>query len=400
MSNGWQSRIIGYDQKPASQFLANAKNWRLHPKHQQDALEGVLDEVGWVQNVIENVRTGNLIDGHLRISLALRKGDDTPIPVTLVDLDEAEEAKVLATLDPIAALATADSATLDELLREVDTERAALQQLLSDLAAAHGLHDAPAPGNGGDDFDTTPDETQTRVQRGDLWACGRHRILCGDSANADDVARLMDGERVPTLIFDPPWDIEVNPMCGYESVLVFTDGRRAGDAIRLYGPPTWLFTWDCVSCWYTPNRPLQRAKYCLWYGAIELYNFDGWHYGDAGEARTVWNTRGTYRFTPDPRGKHLADVFSQPITKLHADSEHAHSKPIDWIALLLANCTRGDLFDPFLGSGTTLIAAERIGRRCYGIEIEPRYCDVILRRWEAETGQTATLIERTEIVGA
>ncbi|MBK5239519.1 MAG: hypothetical protein JJE28_10500, partial [Actinomycetales bacterium] len=96
----WQNRIIGEGEEAPDQLMANAKNWRIHPKAQQDALAGVLNEVGWVQRVIVNQRNQALIDGHLRVSLALQRNEPT-IPVTYVDLDEAEEALILATLDPL-----------------------------------------------------------------------------------------------------------------------------------------------------------------------------------------------------------------------------------------------------------------------------------------------------------
>ena len=114
----WKNRIIGQGEKPASQFLANDKNWRLHPQAQREALHGALNEVGWVAPVIENRRTGMLVDGHERVWQALQNGD-AAVPFVAVDLDEAEEAYVLATLDPIGAMAAADAAKLDDLLREV-----------------------------------------------------------------------------------------------------------------------------------------------------------------------------------------------------------------------------------------------------------------------------------------
>jgi len=122
----WQNRIVGHDTKPASWFLANEANWRIHPKNQQDSLGGVLDEVGWVQDVIVNKRTSEewgadqnietLVDGHLRITLALRNGDETPVPVKYVDLSPDEESLVLLTLDPLGAMAASDKAKLDELM--------------------------------------------------------------------------------------------------------------------------------------------------------------------------------------------------------------------------------------------------------------------------------------------
>jgi hypothetical protein len=136
----WQNRITGYGEEAPDQLLANPKNWRIHPKFQQDALAGVLREVGIVQNVIVNQRTGFVVDGHLRVGLALREGQEN-VPITYVDLSEAEEALILATLDPIGAQAATDAAKLDDLLRDVTTGDAGVQAL---LARIHG--DAPDVG--------------------------------------------------------------------------------------------------------------------------------------------------------------------------------------------------------------------------------------------------------------
>ena len=134
----WQNRIVGYGEESPDQLCANPLNFRTHPKNQQDALAGVLSEVGIVQNVIVNRSTGYVIDGHLRISLALRDHQPT-VPVTYVDLTPAEEALILASLDPISAMATADRDKLDELLREVSTSDAAVMQMLSELAEQNGI---------------------------------------------------------------------------------------------------------------------------------------------------------------------------------------------------------------------------------------------------------------------
>jgi hypothetical protein len=136
--NEYQNRIVGHGEKPASEFRAHGKNWRKHPKNQREALHGVLAEVGWVQDVIVNQRTGVMIDGHARVELALKQGSETMVPFIEVDLSESEEALILASLDPISAMATADSEKLDALLRDVSTGDAALQAMLADLADEYG----------------------------------------------------------------------------------------------------------------------------------------------------------------------------------------------------------------------------------------------------------------------
>jgi hypothetical protein len=129
----WRNRIVGHADVPPSGIVANPANWREHPKAQAAALAGVLDEVGVVQSVIVNRQTGRLVDGHLRVSLAVQRKEPT-IPVVYVDLTPAEEALVLATIDPLSAMATTDAGKLDELLREVSSGSDAVMQMLSDLA--------------------------------------------------------------------------------------------------------------------------------------------------------------------------------------------------------------------------------------------------------------------------
>jgi len=119
---------------PAGEFLANPLNWRLHPEFQQDALSGALDEIGWVDEVTVNARTGRVVDGHLRVTLALRSSEKEPVPYREVDLSEEEEALVLATKDPIAALAATDPAQLSATLEMVSTGDAALQQMLDEMS--------------------------------------------------------------------------------------------------------------------------------------------------------------------------------------------------------------------------------------------------------------------------
>ena len=131
--NKYQNRITGSGEEQLDQIMFNPRNWRIHPMNQQNALKGVLEEVGWVQQVIINKRTGNLIDGHLRCQLATREGNTT-IPVTYVDLSEDEEALVLSTLDPIAGMAATDKEKLDDLFRQFNSDNENVQKLIGEIA--------------------------------------------------------------------------------------------------------------------------------------------------------------------------------------------------------------------------------------------------------------------------
>ena len=146
----WQNRIISYGEEPAGSFLANSANWRVHGKNQKDALTGALNDVGWVQDVMVNMRSGDewpedergvqtLIDGHLRVSLALSRDENEPVPVKYVDLTPLEEAEVLATFDPIGAMAEADRVQLESLLQDVQSGEPGVQAMLAELAEREGI---------------------------------------------------------------------------------------------------------------------------------------------------------------------------------------------------------------------------------------------------------------------
>lgn len=137
----WRNRVVGFIEKPANQFTANALNFRRHPNAQRDAFRGLISELGFAGAVLENRRTGNLIDGHLRIEEALSVDENMLIPCVQVDLSEAEEKLLLASYDPISTMATVDTEVLDNLLREISTGNADVQKMLSKLAEDNGLYE-------------------------------------------------------------------------------------------------------------------------------------------------------------------------------------------------------------------------------------------------------------------
>lgn len=138
MANLFVNRIVNYGTKPADQFEANPLNYRTHPQRQRDAVQASLRELGWIGVVVENKRTGRLIDGHERVWQALKNNE--LVPYIEVDLSEEEERLALAIFDPITYMAETDSEILDDLLREVNTGEAALQELLAEMAEDAGLY--------------------------------------------------------------------------------------------------------------------------------------------------------------------------------------------------------------------------------------------------------------------
>ena len=158
-----KNRIIGSGEEPLDGILFNPRNWRIHPLNQQNALKGVLEEVGWVQQVIVNKRTGNLIDGHLRCQLAAREGNTT-IPVVYVDVSEEEEALILSTLDPIAGMAATDKEKLNELFQSFNSDNENVQKLISEIAENNGVLNI-SNDKWADAFEKLPDEDRAPFQQ-------------------------------------------------------------------------------------------------------------------------------------------------------------------------------------------------------------------------------------------
>ena len=201
----WRSRILGSGTEDPTQLLANPRNWRTHPGQQRMALRGSLEIVGWVQQVLVNKTTGHVVDGHARVEEAISRGE-AEVPVLYVELTEEEEALVLATLDPIAAMALPDDARLQELLADVTVDDEGLNALLRDLAPSEAKAGLTDPD------DVPPLGEESNVHPGDLFALGDHRLMCGDSTKAEDVARLMGGAQRGPLVTDPPYGVRADAM--------------------------------------------------------------------------------------------------------------------------------------------------------------------------------------------
>lgn len=144
----WRNRIAGHGEVDAKELAANPKNWRIHPKAQQDALQGVLKKVGWVQDVVVNQRSGFVVDGHARVSLAAAAGEQ--VPVVYVDLSEEEEALILATLDPLSAMAVTDEELFGALAKDLVCDDSALEALIRQTSGDSGEEKSGPAGSEGD----------------------------------------------------------------------------------------------------------------------------------------------------------------------------------------------------------------------------------------------------------
>lgn len=422
----WRNRITRYADVPPDQLLANPKNWRIHPRHQQDALAGIIDEVGFVDPVLVQDGTDTVIDGHLRVSLALRDGVPT-IPVAYVDLDDDESDLVLATFDPITALANADRDNLDALLRNLSAEDESVQRLLADLAEQEGIvFDAPA---GLTDPDAVPEVPKEAVTRpGDVWVLGRHRIGCLDSTNPDAVDLLLNGKAPDFVFADPPYGIDIVDTKGWvggtaaynipfggvknKKGLGTANGSKpfgskgvrgtvgasnmveAGRYAPVIGDDSTRTAIDAFALAYS----LAPSAVHVWWGGNYYANalppsscwivWDKENTGNFADAELAWTNRPT-----------VVRIFRHMWNGLMKDSErgeqrvHPTQKPVALAEWCFENYGKdGDvIFDPFVGSGMSVIAAEGANRTVYGCEMSPEYCDVIVTRWQDFTGSHAVL---------
>jgi len=403
-SGAFRDRIREYRRIRSADLVANPLNWRQHPENQQNAMRGILEEVGIVDALLVRDRsdgTYDIIDGHLRASLM----PEDEVPCLVLDVDEDEARKILLTFDPLGAMAEANTANLNELLRDAEFGAEALQELVAGLAEDAGLYqtaDGFSLGEPELQEDEIPEPPVDPITKpGDLWILGEHRLLCGDSTKAEDVERLMDGGKAAACVTDPPYNIDYGNIKHPKSkVRQIENDNMSGSHFREFCTKfATLIKDSVVGCVYVFGPPgpdgrimftvLDEIMHC---STVVIWNKDQFTLGRGKYQNKYepcwfgWTTDGT-RFTDD---RTLTNVWDFP--RPHNSEEHPTMKPIAVMACGMGHSTQREdvVYDPFLGSGTTLIAAEQLNRKCYGMEISPQYCDVIVKRWELLTGKTAT----------
>ena len=400
----------------ATDLVPAPVNWRTHSTKQKTALASVLEEIGIADAVLaRELPDGRLqlIDGHLRRETL----GESLLPVLVLDVSEREAAILLATIDPLAAMAGTDAEKLDAILREAVATTEGVQELLAEIADDAGLYKDDEKEIVEDEAPEPPPEPITRP--GDLWLLGDHRLLCGDSTKAEDVERLMAGAKADLLVTSPPYNQSIDkfkpsgmhkegdwvgkvgrlayadslPEPEYQDhqrlsldvwFTVMADGgsvfynhkNRYRDK-RLVSPLQWLpgpFTIRQEIVWLRPGSVTQNARMFL-----------------PCDERIYWMYKGAnFYFDDSTEVKTWSSVWK---IGLETNKTHAVAFPVELPARCIRACSQkgGLVFEPHCGSGTTLIAAEQLGRRCYGLEISPAYCDVIVARWEKITGRKATL---------
>lgn len=372
---------------PISSVRPADYNPRKISAEQMARLKRSLTEFGFVDPIIVNSRTGNIVGGHQRVAAAEALGYET-VPVVEVDLDDAKEKALNVALNKQGGewdfqalpglLAEIQAGGIDlELTGFTQDELDAMIAETTDVEVLDALTDP-------DDVPEPPAEPITKP--GDLWLLGRHRLLCGDSTVVTDVDRLIGPEVIDAVYTDPPYGIDYAGKGIKGATKGGNHGRIVGDqdadaARRAFALAATLS--PELSIWWGANYYCDAMP-----GGHAWIVWDKKVVGDVySAAEMAWTNRTgrTRMFTHQWHGMVKASESGEA-------RQHPTQKPVAMAEWAFNQFDAGtNVLDLFGGSGSTLIAAERTGRNAYLMELDPRYCDVIVRRWEQHTGQTAVL---------
>ena len=359
-------------------------------------------EFDMVEPLVWNKRTGNLVGGHQRLKI-LKELNIENVEVSVVDLSEVKEKALNLALNKIQG--EWDFPRLKDLLEELDTGDFDIEITGFDPKEIEDLMTQfHVPGEGLTDDDEIPEKVETVCKTGNLWQLGNHRLLCGDATKKEDVERLMGGEKADAIITDPPYGINLDT--SYSGMPSRWNDKKYlhkfESSIKGDDKP-----FDATSIF-----ALFKCKEIFLFGA-DYYTYSLPNYGKDG-GWFVWDKREEENYDRMlgscfeliwAKQKHKreiirmrwAGIFNSPNTQGEPAINRLHptQKPVALNQWFIDKFSKIDniIIDLFGGSGSTLIACEKLGRRCYMMEIDPHYCDVIIQRWQNFTGKEAVRID-------
>lgn len=375
-----QDRVVDVRRVRIGDLIPNPKNWKDHPKHQTEALNAVLENIGFAGSVlVREVNNGlMLLDGHLRSEMY----PDIEVYALVTDITEEEETTILLTFDPISNMAEANQEKLIALRDMWDEQQSDLSEYFNQVDMLRVKGHAEPIGDQGSQIDKADLLQQKwKVERGQLWSIGKHRLMCGDSTNRDDVNSLLNGDEPSLMVTDPPYGVDYDPdwRSSNRTGKVSNDNQSDWGLAYLLSPSYIVYCWHASSFASVVEMGLVKAGY-------QIRN------------QIIWNkptqvlSRGHYHWKHEPcfygvkegrSAEWIGDRKQTTVWDISSDDDapggHSTQKPIECMMRPLRNHA-GDVYDPFCGSGTTLVAAEQMARRGYGMEIEPKYCAAILER--------------------
>jgi DNA modification methylase len=334
-------------------------------------------------NIITINADNTVLGGHARLTVMKQLGyTEVDVKVPEKQLTEKQVQEVVVRLNAN----TAGEWDLDKL--QVDFELDELQEWGLDIEFTELEEEKEIV------EDEVPEEVETRAKRGDIWQLGEHRLMCGDSTSITDVEKLMNGEKADMVFTDPPYgyNYQSNMRTKTEKFDVLKNDDKILDFFPLLKHFNNGFVFVCTT-WKVLNKwlPLFEQYYNL--SNMIIWNKGGGGIGDLKHTfLTDYEIILCSNNNTEIKGKRIGSVWT--ISKDNAnDYIHATQKPVALSSLAIKNVTlKNDIvLDVFGGSGSTLIACEQLNRKCFMMELDEHYCDVIITRWENLTGQKAVL---------
>jgi len=383
---------LQFETWPIERCIGYARNPRKND-HAVDRVASAIREFGFRVPIVAK-SDGTVVDGHLRLKAAAKLGL-TEVPVILADdLTDAQIKAFRLSVNKVSEFAEWDIDLLKLEFEDLDAAGFDLTLTGFDLGEIAALTlDAT---EGLTDPDAVPDAPAVPVTvLGDVWLLGRHRLMCGDSTSIDAVERLMDGRKADMVFTDPPYGIDFKPPRG-------THEKILNDALD--GAEFDQFLDDVFGCAFAAMKPDTYAF--IWTGWSKLGAFEA----SIGklfkiQAMHIWvkNNFGIGYYSRPKHEPFYLCLKGKPVYPSTAPADvweakkvhktvHSCEKPVDLIVDILDTYHKNSLvLDLFGGSGSTLIACEKTARDCRMMELDPKYCDVIIQRWQNFTGLTATL---------
>jgi DNA modification methylase len=384
---------MNVEEIPIAELDLDPANVRQHDEKNLAAIKSSLKRFGQQKPIVVDPK-GIVIAGNGTLTAARALGWDR-IRIVRTQLEGSEATAYAIADNRTAELATWDDDALMQQLSALDLEDSALVEAAGFSAAElEGMVDGLL-GEKEINEDEVPEVPEDPITKpGDLWILGDHRLLCGDSTKAEDVERLMGGGKVEILIADPPYGMNLN--ADYSGMRGLHQGKKHEavhgddkpfDASKVIGCDALDQFWfgadyyassladtEHTGAWLVWDKRLDDSADKMFGSCFEL----------------VWCSKKRKR---DILRHKWAGIFTNGEARTF---DHPTTKSVRLICDLITRADEGDIYDPFSGSGTTLIAAEQLGRRCFGMEISPQYCDVIVERWENLTGRKAELERRAD----
>jgi DNA modification methylase len=409
--------------RPLSSLKPNPRNARTHSRRQIDQIAESIRTFGF-NNAILIDEDGMILAGHGRVAAAQKLGLTEVPTVCLSHMTEAQKRAYVLADNKLAEKAGWDEEilalefeTLFEIAPELDLTITGFE--IAEIDLTIGRHeDEP------DELDELPalhPDAPVITRPGDLWQLGHHRVLCADALDPVSYATLLNGESVQMTFTDPPYNVPIGGHVAKRTTVrhgefVMGSGEMSDAEFRAFLTTVlnhvaevsvdgaiafvcmdWRHLADLLGA--AGSLGLEHKNLCVW---VKTNAGMGTFYRSQHEMIVVFKV-GTAphinSFALGQHGRRRTNVWTYPGVNEFGDGRdaalamHPTVKPVRMVADAIQDCSKrtGLILDPFLGSGTTLIAAEKTGRRCAGLELDPRYVDTIVRRWEAMTGDTAIL---------